>query len=103
MELNRTTHHISVFAIFGTVKPPNSGHLRVLKNLSVTERRPLLGGNLKKIVTFDSTFCLLFMACPLFGMTAIKRFHCINNLNLCHRNFDVSKNHLTVKLSQQGF
>ena len=29
-----------------TVKLPNSGHLRVLKNLSVTGRCPLLGGNL---------------------------------------------------------
>ena len=35
-----------------TIKPPNSGHLRVLKNLSVTERYTLLGGDLKRIVTF---------------------------------------------------
>ena len=37
-----------------TVKPINSGHLRVLKDLSVIERSPLLGGNLKKIVTFGT-------------------------------------------------
>ena len=37
-----------------TVKPLNSRHLRVLKNLSVIERCQLLGGNLKKIVTFGT-------------------------------------------------
>ena len=36
------------------MKPLNSGHLRVLKNLSVIERYPLLGVNLKKIVTFGT-------------------------------------------------
>ena len=35
-------------------------HLRVLKNLSVIERCPLLGGNLKKIVTFGTS---LFIRC----------------------------------------
>ena len=34
------------------MKRLNSGHLRVSKNLSVIERCPLLGGNLKKIVPF---------------------------------------------------
>ena len=52
------------------MKPLNSGQLRVLKNLSVIKRCPLLGGNLIKIVTF--------------GMSAIGRFLCItmslNNL-----------------------
>ena len=37
-----------------TVKPLNSGHLRVLKNVSVIERYPLLGGNLKKVATFGT-------------------------------------------------
>ena len=37
-----------------TVKPLNSGHLWVLKNVSVIERCLLLGGNLKKIVTFGA-------------------------------------------------
>ena len=45
------------------MKPLNSGQLRVLKNLSVIKRCPLLGGNLIKIVTF--------------GMSAIGRFLCI--------------------------
>ena len=31
------------------VKPLNIGHLQVLKNLSIIERCPLLGGDLKKI------------------------------------------------------
>ena len=37
-----------------TMKPLNSKHLRVLKNLSVFERCPLLGGNLIKIIKFGS-------------------------------------------------
>ena len=40
--------------IRNTVKPLNSGDLQVLKNLSVIERCPLLGGTLKKIVTFGT-------------------------------------------------
>ena len=39
---------------FNTVKPLNSRHLRVLKNLSVIERCQLFGGNFKKIVTFGT-------------------------------------------------
>ena len=39
---------------YDTVKHLNSGHLRVLKNLSVIERCPLLGGYLKRIVTFGT-------------------------------------------------
>ena len=35
-----------------TVRPLNNGHQRALQNLSVIERCPLLGGNLKKIVIF---------------------------------------------------
>ena len=62
------------------MKPLNNGHLQVLKKLSVTERCLLLGGNLKRIVTFGNqpTFCPLFMACQLFGMSASGRFHCTN-------------------------
>ena len=47
-----------------TVKTLNSGHLRVLKNLSIIESCSLLGGKLSKL-------------CPLFGMSAIGRFHCM--------------------------
>ena len=36
------------------VKPLNSGHLPILKDLSVIESCLLLGGNLKKIVTFGT-------------------------------------------------
>ena len=56
-----------------TVKPLNSEHLRVLKNLFVSERCPLLGGNFKKIVTFE-TKCFVryywhvrYLGCPLLG------------------------------------
>ena len=50
------------FILNNTVKLLNSGHLRVLKNLSVIEGCPLLGGNFKKIVTFLSA---------IHGMSAI--------------------------------
>ena len=39
-----------------TVKPLNSGHLRVLKKLSVIKRCPLLGGSLTKIVTIGTKY-----------------------------------------------
>ena len=79
------------------VKPLNSGHLGILKNFSVLERCPLLGENLTKIVKFGTiAFCPLFNACPLFGMSAIERFHCNTRAasifdlrgkkNICYRN-----------------
>ena len=55
------------------VKPLNSGHLRVLKNLSVIERCSLLGRNLTKIVTFGTkrfvrySVHVLYLGCPLLG------------------------------------
>ena len=65
--------HLTVFLLFlNTVKPLNSGHLRVYKNLSVIERYPLLGGNLKKIVAFGKRFVrylwhVPYLGCPLLG------------------------------------
>ena len=55
------------------MKPLNSGHLRILKNLSVIERCPLLGGNLKKIVAFGTKHFarysrhVRYLRCPLLG------------------------------------
>ena len=55
------------------MKPPNSGHLRVLKNLSIIERCWLLGGSLKKIVTFGTerfvrySWHVRYLECQLFG------------------------------------
>ena len=50
-----TINILIILAIINnTVKPLNSGHLQVLKNMSFIERCPLLGGNLKKIVTFGT-------------------------------------------------
>ena len=40
--------------IKNTVKPLNSRHLRVLKNVPVIKRYPLLGSSLTKIVTFGT-------------------------------------------------
>ena len=56
-----------------TVKPLNSGHVQVLKNLSVIERCPLLGGNLQKIVTFGAKcffrylWHIRYLECQLLG------------------------------------
>ena len=72
IELELHNHHLH-FSVQYTVKPLNSGHLQVLKNLSVIEKCPLLGGNLKKIVTFG-TKCFVryswhvgYLECPLLG------------------------------------
>ena len=40
--------------LFYTVKPLNSGNIRILKNLPIIKRCPLLGGSLTKIVTFGT-------------------------------------------------
>ena len=56
-----------------TVKPQNSGHLRVLKNLSVIKRCPLLEGSLTKIVTFGTKYFvgyprhIRYLGCLLLG------------------------------------
>ena len=63
------THFLENYA----VKPLNSGHLQVLKNLSVIERCQLLGVNLKKIVTFGTkrfvrcSWHVRHLGCPLLG------------------------------------
>ena len=63
----------SLPSLVNRVKPLNSEHLRVLKIC------PLLGGSLTKTVTFGTKhFCPLFKVCPLFGMSAIGRFHFTN-------------------------
>ena len=54
------------------MKPLNSGHLQVLKNLSGVESCPLLEGNLKKIVPFGTKHFVHYsrhvgyLECPLF-------------------------------------
>ena len=57
-----------------TVKPLNNGHLRVLKNLSVIKRCPLLGGSLTKIVIFGLNILSAIegmSACPLYLISMI--------------------------------
>ena len=55
------------------MKSLNRGHARVLKNLSVIERCPLLGGNFKKILTFGTkplvhySWHVRYLGCPLLG------------------------------------
>ena len=59
--------------MLNTVKRLNSGHLRVLKNLFVIEGCLVLGGNLKKIVTFGTQPFVRYswhvhcLGCPLLG------------------------------------
>ena len=54
-KLNKYKYIINMFenfkVVWGAVKPQNSGQLRFFKKLSVIERCPLLGDNLKKILT----------------------------------------------------
>ena len=62
-----------LFGKFNGVKPLNSGYLRVLKNVSVIKRCPLLGGSLTKIVTFETKHFVRYsrhvryLGCPLLG------------------------------------
>ena len=55
------------------LKSLNSGHLWVLKNLSVIKRYPLLGGSLTKIVIFGTKHFVhysrhdCYLGCPLLG------------------------------------
>ena len=55
-----------------TVKPLNSGYLRVLKNLPVIKRFPLMGGSLTKMVTFGTKNFLS----AIQGMSAIWDVRC---------------------------
>ena len=61
------------FRFSDTVKALNSGHLRVLKNLSVIKRCSLLGGSLTKVVTFGTKYivrCSMhvrYLGCQLLG------------------------------------
>ena len=60
-------HYFSRFSYFAvTVKPLNSGHLQVLKNLSAIERCLLLGGNLKRLLQLGLNF-----SSAIHGMSAI--------------------------------
>ena len=62
------------------MKPLNRGHLRVLKNLSVIKRCPLLGGSLTKIVTFGTKHFVRYsrhvryLGCPLLGGFTVNVF-----------------------------
>ena len=63
---------ITLSHVIITMKPLNSGHLQVLKNLTVIERCPLLRGNLKKTHIWDN--CLVrysrdvrYLGCSLLG------------------------------------
>ena len=65
---------------YNTVKPFNSRHLRVLKNLSVIKRCPLFGGSLKEIITFGAKYFVRYsrhvryLRCPLMGGLTVYSF-----------------------------
>ena len=57
------------------MKPLNSEHPQVFKNLSVIESCPLLRGNLKKIATFGTNCFVHYLRCPLLrGFTLQKSY-----------------------------
>ena len=62
-----------------TVKPLNSGLLRVLKTLSFIKRCPLLGSSLTKIVTFGTKHFarylrhVRYLGCPVLGGFTVYR------------------------------
>ena len=74
-----------------TVKPLNSGHLRILRNLSVIKRCSLLGRILTKIVTFRTKHFVRYsrhvryMGCPLLGGFTVFNFLKANRL--CENGF----------------
>ena len=58
-----------------TLKPLNSGHLRVLKNLSVIKKCPLLRGSSTKIVTFGTKHFVRYSRhVRYFGCPLLERF-----------------------------
>ena len=77
------------------MKPLKSGHLRVLKNLSVVKMCPVFGGSSTKIFKFP-----LLKACQLFGMSAIGRFHCSSHFRSSHRRCSIKK--VLLKISQNS-
>ena len=72
-----------------TVKPLNSGHLRVLKHLSVIERCPLLGDNFKKIAIFGTerfvrySWHVRYLGCLLLGAFTVESSKCFHGM--CQR------------------
>ena len=64
--------HLQLFVDY-TLKPLNIGHLRLLKNMSIIERCPLLGGNLTKIFTVGAKrfvhypMYTSYLGCALLG------------------------------------
>ena len=71
---------------YSTVKPLNSGQLRVLKNFSVIKNSLLLKCNLNKIVTFGTkcfacySWHVHYQGCPLLGgFTVLLKDECQRN------------------------
>ena len=71
---------LSGWFFYCTVKPLNSGHLRVLKNLSVIKRCPLLASSLTKIVIYRTKHFVCYsrhvryLGCPLLRGFTLERF-----------------------------
>ena len=63
------------------MKPQNSGNLPVLKNVSIIENCSLLGGNVRKIVTFGTKHFVRYpmhvrylgLGCPLLGGLTVEK------------------------------
>ena len=61
---------------FHTVKPLNSGHLRVLKICPLLKDVRYWEVIQRRLSHLGLNVLSLFMACPLFRISAIGRFHC---------------------------
>ena len=73
LSMQHSDSRIIILSNISTMESLNSGYLRVLKNLTVSERCLLLGGNFKKIVTFGTkrfvrySMHVRYLGCPLLG------------------------------------
>ena len=68
------------------IKPLNSGHLRVFKNLSIIKRCSLLGDSLTKIVIFVTNHFVRYsryaryLGCLLLGGFTVRRARLVEGL-----------------------
>ena len=75
------------------MKPLNNGHLWVLKDLSVIDRCPLLGNDLKEIVRLGSkrfarySWHVHYLECPLLEGFTVYWSHCWSLWGIFQNNF----------------
>ena len=65
-------------------KPLNSGNLRVLKNLSIIERYPQLGGDLKRLLHLGINLLSAIHGMSAFWDVRYWEFHCTRINEILH-------------------